>query len=642
VSLDLDIARLWTSPMADAAVRRFEARWTDDIVERRTPGPDPARRQAYWALKADLKTAWIRNDLKSVAGYGLILHRGRTLNDGARAQLAVAMLAQDRFAEAREVLAMSGEDSHEHWLKLAVALAGLAAFHEARGAIAEARARLEPVGEAEAPEVVGELGRRRWPLDVTLGSRAARHEALLQIQAGRADLAAARLNAFARRRLEQLEQAIEAAASAPASPPASWAELQDQAAARLLFGLALPAAERLRTGLETTRPASPGEIGRALHLANAIAAGLPGARQADLLRAVRGLFAADADGAFLDLGARVLAGETPWPQLVATEPRPRHQVQIFLATLFARSGRPEPAIRLLGELVQGRKDRQALRRELAVCCGAETMGRLRPEPRPRPGPRRIFDLFPYNGELEVLKVKLHEMAPWVDRFIIVEAAETFTGRPKPIHLPGQSAEIAEFLPKITHVVVTRFPEHAASAWAREYHQRDEAVAALKDICAPDDLVLLSDADEVVDRRCLEGFQGGPAVLKKLQCRYFFNYCWTAATGRQTGNLILMPAGRLRDFGPSAARALLPAPLEPNRLERAGWHFSSVGDVAAITHKLSSYSHQENVRPDSAAHTAAALARIRAGELESGWERCDLGDLPAYIRENRERLAPLIL
>ena len=75
---------------------------------------------------------------------------------------------------------------------------------------------------------------------------------------------------------------------------------------------------------------------------------------------------------------------------------------------------------------------------------------------------------------------------------------------------------------------------------------------------------------------------------------------------------------------------------------AGWHFTSVSDAAGIAAKMGSTAHQEHSRV-KAKSVAASLARMRAGELEPGWERCDLDDrFPAWLRENREQFADLLL
>jgi hypothetical protein len=132
------------------------------------------------------------------------------------------------------------------------------------------------------------------------------------------------------------------------------------------------------------------------------------------------------------------------------------------------------------------------------------------------------------------------------------------------------------------------------------------------------------------------------VLKKDLLQYFFNYRRSDARTGRRGNLIAMRARHLPGHSPSAARALLNRPLKPNRIERAGWHFKSVGDDDARSLKLDSYSHQENNSPENRAKYAAYIAGLREGRLEPGWELCALDELPAYIRLNRERLADLIL
>ena len=98
MSLELHIDGLWASPLADAAMRRFERKWADDVALKRAPSPSPDRQQAYWTLKEDFKDAWNRKDLKSVAGLGLVVHHARVINDGNRERLAEALLAQERFA----------------------------------------------------------------------------------------------------------------------------------------------------------------------------------------------------------------------------------------------------------------------------------------------------------------------------------------------------------------------------------------------------------------------------------------------------------------------------------------------------------------------------------------------------------------
>ena len=638
MSLAINVAALWEAALTQETIRRFEVDFADDILARRTPGDGDDLQQAHRALRADFKAAWVRNDPKSMVGLGLILHRARAFNDEKRRRLVWALLTQDRFAEACEVSSQSAEDSYEHWFLRARALAGAGAIREAADAVDRAAARLDPstppIGVREA---LKELGRRPSWLDLAVGWRGTHAKAQQFLKARRPNQAPKPLAAFHRRRLDALGAMLHLASADAAG---NWRGIADQTTSLLLLGLREQAGVRLREGLKTSPPSDQTETQEAFDLACAVAAVSDIDELAQLLVAMPRPRTGP-KRRFIELAAEVLAGRAPWTELVAVDP-PSEMLQQLVATSLGRAGRSEAAIALFSRLLSPLKRRHSVRWELVCCNGQETMNRIDLKPRPRPGPPMVFDLFPYNGEIEKLRIKLHEMGPWVDRFVIVEAAETFTGRPKPIRFPDQTAEIQEFLPKIIHVVVPHFPEHAVSAWAREYHQRDQAVAALRDVCSPDDLVLLSDVDEVVDRRAIEGFDGEFTVLKKDYFQYFLNYRRTDDRPEKRGNLILMRARRLRDYSPSVARTLLSWALEPNRIEHAGWHFTSVGDASAIAHKMSSYSHQESGGSDGEAHYAELIARLRAGELQSGWERCDLSELPEYIRLNQERLADLIL
>ena len=637
-SLEFDVTSLWNSPLADEAIRRFEADWSDDIMARSTPAAGEDPRAFLQGLQIRFNKAWADNDPKSMVGLGLVLDGAGALDGPGRRRLAWALLTQARFAKAHETLREPTEESPEQGLLLAQALAGESQWDAAGKALDAAEARLQ----ACSPETCLQQGMeslRRTPLppDQATDWFRAYEEVEARIKEGRPDLASDRVRALYLRRLATLRALL---GHASADPAPDWDGVRDQTASLLLLGLIEPAGERLVLGLQTSRPGAS-NAHDAFHLGRAIAARWAPATLPAFLDGLLPLVGG-AKRDFLILARRIVQGEAPWTAAIAFEPVRSNAIVSLAATVLARGGRAEPAIALFCRLLEAAPRSNALRRELVFCSGLETMGRIRPHPLPRTGPPKVFDLFPYNGEIEILKIKLNEMAPWVDRFVIVEAAQTFSGLPKPIHLPGQNAEIQEFLPKISHVVVDRFPDYATSAWAREYHQRDAAVAALQGLCAPDDLVLMSDADEVVDGRIFEPFRGEFTVLKMDLFQYFLNSRRTGLSMGRRGLLIAMRARHLARHSPSAARALLNMPLKANRIEGAGWHFTSVGDAAAIARKLRSYSHQENHAADNEAHYTAYLSRRRNGELEPGWERCEVDELPDYVRRNRDRLAHLIL
>jgi hypothetical protein len=250
-------------------------------------------------------------------------------------------------------------------------------------------------------------------------------------------------------------------------------------------------------------------------------------------------------------------------------------------------------------------------------------------------------MFPFNDELLMLEVKLEEMYAWVDHFVIVEADFTFRGQPKPLHFERAKADFARFADKIVHVGLRGAPHWASTPWAREFYQRDSGLRGLKDLCGEDDLVLITDVDEVVDRGAIERLQTPCAGLAMPSYAYFFNLERISDEQDVWGGAL--PARGLQKIGPSYARlAALPSLGRTGRLENAGWHFSSVRDVSGLVSKFSSYSNTQ-------------FADVRSGDLErligqirtrgglAGYRRRDLDQsFPGFIRENPERFASLIL
>ncbi len=311
------------------------------------------------------------------------------------------------------------------------------------------------------------------------------------------------------------------------------------------------------------------------------------------------------------------------------------------ALAWGRAGRLSLAIRQLGKLSSQLPRESHIRAGLARFVGEDVL-RTHPLALQTGGPRKIFDVFPFNDELKMLEIKLHEMAGWVDHFVLVEARQTFTGAQKPLVFQENQARFAAFGDKIIHVVVDAFPPHVRYPWAREFHQRDMGVLGLIGRCSDEDLVIISDTDEIIFRSAVEGFTGQHARLAMERARYFFNYREALPPDQQKDAASLWRAGYLRAYGLSYARTVLRFDKKAPRLTGAGWHFTSIADAEGIAAKLRNTAHQEYADIPRG-KLAKNLRRIRAGEWEEGWERCDLDDrFPAYIRRHQAELAEVLL
>lgn len=314
------------------------------------------------------------------------------------------------------------------------------------------------------------------------------------------------------------------------------------------------------------------------------------------------------------------------------------------ALAVAGSGQIEEAVHRLGRHAVKRPKDLEVRAALGFHVGRHVLQEHPLELLQEAGPRRIFNLMPFNDEIELLKIHLEEMWDWVDLFVVSEAEVTFTGQPKPLHFEMRRHEFARYADKVRHVVVRQHPPIYNGPWSRDFRQRDLAVTAISGLAAPDDLVLLTDVDEIVDRRALDGFEGDMACLRMAMFRFFLNYRPDAHHFPERPTGAVVRAEMLQRFGSSYLRFELARHKKGLQVNSAGWHFTSMCDPARLVAKINSYAHQERgLEWRDVDHVDRLLSQIKSGALESGWERAEIdGSFPAYIREHQDELAELLI
>jgi hypothetical protein len=261
----------------------------------------------------------------------------------------------------------------------------------------------------------------------------------------------------------------------------------------------------------------------------------------------------------------------------------------------------------------------------------------------RAGRPRIIDVFRYNGEQTMLEMRLSEMGDWVDYFVVVEAGITFTRLPKPLYFNASKEAFARYRDKIVHLVVEDFPDFLTAPWAVEFWQRDCALRALSGMVARDDVVFLSDVDEIVRKDAVRAFTSEMAGLTMDTFFLFLNRRKVNACGRQSPTGAICRASMLERRGMSDIRyALARAPGAP-RIHDAGWHFTSVATPVELAVKMKSYSHLE--LSERGSHDAAYFEKKRRRartKASANWEQCPLSDLPQYVSDNEDRLRELLM
>ncbi|WP_052710047.1 glycosyltransferase [Azospirillum thiophilum] len=216
---------------------------------------------------------------------------------------------------------------------------------------------------------------------------------------------------------------------------------------------------------------------------------------------------------------------------------------------------------------------------------------LPPSPLP-PGGRRVFDCFQFYNELDLLEVRLAELYPVVDRFVLVEATYTHAGAAKPLHYADNRARFAAYADKIIHIVVAEDP--GGFAWNREAHQRDAILRGLGD-CRPSDMILISDADEilrvpVVERLRWEPDEGATLFAPHLD---IFLYFLDLKAPDPWVSVAAAPWELIRRIGANRARYLAKQGIG-RPVPDAGWHFTWMGGADRFRAKLEAFAHREMI------------------------------------------------
>ena len=277
----------------------------------------------------------------------------------------------------------------------------------------------------------------------------------------------------------------------------------------------------------------------------------------------------------------------------------------------------------------------------------------------------VYDCFQFFNELDMLKIRLNVMSPIVDKFVISEATETFSGLKKPLYYEENKEMFAEFADKIIHVVVDDTPE--GYTHDRDTFQKNAVTRGLAN-CTDEDIIIFSDLDEIPNpekiKEILKDFQEDK--IYHFAQRLF--YCYLNME-EVSGNL-LSYAGEfegverkkwigtkmcsyklLRVHNLQLGELRFPERKESGiRVEDGGWHFGYMGghgekDIKKrVQEKVISAAHQEY----NSKHVLNQVTdQIKDGKdifgRDAKFIRCEIDEtFPTYIREHQKELDFLIM
>ncbi len=277
----------------------------------------------------------------------------------------------------------------------------------------------------------------------------------------------------------------------------------------------------------------------------------------------------------------------------------------------------------------------------------------------------IYDCIPFFNELDILKLRMQILSPYVDKFVLEEASVTFSGEAKEMIFAGHREMFAAFADKIVYVPVEDSPMTGVTTHERDKYQKNQLIRGLAG-CGPDDIIIFSDVDEIPNpetlTEILSHFDGDK--IYHLAQRMF--YCFLnmeevsgkllSITGefagvekRQWLGTKVCSFANLPQEGIVYLREVSPDDPRSVRIADGGWHFGYMGgdgerDVAKrIGDKVQAAAHQEY---NSARYLREAVDRLMCGEDIFGRDcrfvRVPIDETyPAYLREHQDEYDFLI-
>jgi beta-1,4-mannosyl-glycoprotein beta-1,4-N-acetylglucosaminyltransferase len=254
---------------------------------------------------------------------------------------------------------------------------------------------------------------------------------------------------------------------------------------------------------------------------------------------------------------------------------------------------------------------------------------------------KIYDCFLFYNELELLEIRLNEMYNHVDKFVLVEACETFRGKPKPFYFAENKHLFEKFADKIIHVQLKE-PFKTDNPWLRERYQRSQTVQGLKG-GHPEDIVFISDLDEIIRgsqiseiAHLISSKKTEAVICQHTMYNGYLNRFqmdgWRGSVGTTLKRMKKASPHHFRRIRNQGWRKMNKAHISKVEvIPNAGWHFTSMGGVDRTVLKIESFSHAEHDTPEFK-NKQRILEEIRSHPLRAIDET-----FPKFVQDNQQRL-----
>jgi beta-1,4-mannosyl-glycoprotein beta-1,4-N-acetylglucosaminyltransferase len=277
---------------------------------------------------------------------------------------------------------------------------------------------------------------------------------------------------------------------------------------------------------------------------------------------------------------------------------------------------------------------------------------------------KVYDVFTFFNELDLLELRLEMMDSFVDKFVIIECIETFSGNKKPLYYEENKDRFKKYHHKIIHHITKDPPKSFDDLrerildsnsdnlmkqiciqalttsnvppgelhWLKEFYQKENIRRALLGL-EDDDICFIGDLDEIwnpdLDYLTIDNHS-----IYKLKQLVYVGYLNNKSNEPWAGTL-LTKYKNIKDSCLNHLRTR--SKTNYVYIDNAGWHFSFMGGEDRIKLKIESYGHQEfnNDQVKSQVSKNLELGKDLLGRPEF-YYTINESELPKYVIENKEK------
>lgn len=275
---------------------------------------------------------------------------------------------------------------------------------------------------------------------------------------------------------------------------------------------------------------------------------------------------------------------------------------------------------------------------------------------------KIYDIFTFFNELDLLEIRLNILYPYVDHFVIIESTQTFSGLPKKLVYQENKERFAKFQEKIIHFVIDDTPadekelrqrllEPQISSldkeiinnalttdnvipgivhWFKEFYQKEMIKKSLVNL-NDNDICFVSDVDEIWNPEVVIDYTKDD--IFKLRQDVYVYYLNNRSSEPWAGTLVT----KYKNIKNGCLNHLRTVTkTKYTYIKNGGWHFTNQGGAEQITKKVEASYSQDDYNTDDVKSKIAERMKSNTDYIGRGFRFwTEEKKLPKFLLEHKQ-------